>query len=78
MALIEGIVANPDAPPLDRSEALDEVFIALFDLARDLGFDVVWGFSPRPEIVQRAPRIRFHVDEKRQYTFGSVRVKRAY
>jgi len=74
MALIEGIVANPKADSRIRDDALDQVFFALFDLARDLGFELVWGFSPRPEIETRARRIGFRIDEKRQYTFGSVRV----
>ncbi len=50
------------------------MFFALFDLARDLGFELVWGFSPHPEVETRARRIGFAIDEERKYTLGSVSV----
>jgi len=74
MALIDGIVSNPESDADVRDKALDDVFKALFVLARRLGFAVLWGFTPLPEVVARARQLGFTVDDERTYTFGVWRL----
>src|SRR5688500_8750332 len=74
VAFLEGIISNPESDDSDRDKALDVIFLALFDIAAALGFTFVWGFTCRPEVVTRAQRLGFQVDDTMTYTFGSKRV----
>lgn len=73
LALIEGMVTNPSVTQQERGVALDDLFLALFDLAHDRGFKMVWGFTKHPQLVERAVRLGFDVVPG-LFTIGSRRV----
>lgn len=44
LALVEGLITNPDAPSMVRGRALELVLRNLVAVARDMGFHMVLGF----------------------------------
>ena len=59
LALIEGLVSNPETPAQLRDEALDAVVEALCSEAKKLGYLAISGFTQVPKVVSRAKRHGF-------------------
>ena len=74
VALIEGIITNPDASQDDRATGVRSIMLGLFDIARDLGFTYVWGYTTRPEMAEHGVRIGFRKDPK-PYTLGVKKLR---
>ena len=73
VAIMEGIWANPRASAELRDVALDRLLGALFDMVRADGYDTVWAWTARPEVVARCIRLGFE-EGPEPLTFGSRRV----
>ena len=67
IAHIEGLVANPGAQGQARTQAIDEVVIAIIDEAKRLGFKTLHGLTELPVIVERAKRLGFIDDPTPQF-----------
>ena len=59
VAWIENIVAAPGLSREERSEAVDAVFTAIIERARELGFELLVGYTVLDAVVQRAQRFGF-------------------
>ncbi len=73
VAILEGLVANPEAPDQLRDVAVDRIIGALFDMVRADGYERVWAWTAQPAVVERCRRLGF--DEGRgTRIFGSRQV----
>lgn len=70
VAILEPIVANPDAPADLRDVAIDRILGALFDMLRTDGYEMVWAWSAHPAVVERCERLGFERGQGTR-TFGS-------
>lgn len=74
VAMIEGVVANPDTEESARFRAIWEFSVAMLDLARDLGYLEVWGYGAVPSMRDMCLRLGYRGDDK-LYWFGSKRLR---
>ena len=74
VALIDGVITNPEVDKSTRGDAVRLLFVSLFDLASELGFTEVWGLSTRPEMEVMGRRLGFRIDPER-YWFGTKRLR---
>lgn len=59
LAVLEPLVANPDAPREERSAALDAVTVELVRVARERGARIVWALTMNQAVGARAQRHGF-------------------
>jgi hypothetical protein len=59
VAWIENIVAAPGLSREERGEAVDAVFTAIIERARELGFELLVGYTVLDVVVKRAERFGF-------------------
>lgn len=67
MAMIEGIVANPDTVPSLRRASLTKLIGCMVDTALLLGYDNVFGIGKHPSITEEAKRFGFVVRDYKLY-----------
>jgi len=73
VAILEGLVANPEASAQYRDVAIDRIIGALFDMVRADGYDLVWAWTAHPAVVERCLKLGFKEGPGAR-TFGSRRV----
>jgi hypothetical protein len=64
VAWIENLIAAPDLSREERNQAVDAIVAAVVERAKELGFDVLLGYTVLDVVVQRAKRFGFmHVTD---------------
>jgi hypothetical protein len=63
LALIEGLISNPETSAQIRDEALDDLVTALCVQARTLGYQAISGFTQVPRVASRAQRHGFKIGD---------------
>lgn len=61
MAMIEGIIANPETVPSLRKESLTKLVGYMIDTALLLGYENIFGISKHPSMAKEAERFGFKV-----------------
>ena len=56
IALIEGLISNPETDGFTRHGALDAIVDALAEKAKELGFKTLYGFTRQRAVARRAER----------------------
>lgn len=74
IAMIEGVVANPDTKESERFTAIWDLWIEMIDVAKELGFHELWGYSSVPAMRDMCIRLGYRGDDSR-YWFGSRRLR---
>lgn len=67
MAMIEGIVANPESVPSLRRESLTKLVGYMIDTALLLGYENIFGISQHPSIAREAERFGFKTADYKIY-----------
>jgi hypothetical protein len=67
MAMIEGIVANPDTVPSLRRASLTRLIGFMIDTALLLGYENIFGIGKHPSITEEAKRFGFHIADWKLY-----------
>lgn len=74
VAMIEGVVANPDTDETERFKAIWEFWIEMLALAKELGYKELWGYSHVPAVRDMCIRLGYRGTDS-QYWFGSKRLR---
>lgn len=74
IAIIEGVVANPDTEESERFTAIWDLWIEMIRIAKELGYQELWGYSAIPAMRDMCIRLGYRGDDT-QYWFGSRRLR---
>lgn len=61
--ILEPFISNPGAPEEQRHKALDMILVKLCEKARNMNFDIVYGFSTSQPMLERAYAQGFEIQE---------------